>query len=204
MLNKLKSWWKQRNQTKEQRLYVERAKRHGRGPSFAVDEQNRLCAAKKCQHEPIYCYNTANDGVTVWLEERTVIHACADSSQFAYKARMGIAGVYCAFLQRHVEMRVFEASVVADVLVMDGHTFDFCQRSLASIVYRDEEYGGTWITTYRRPMFGVTGVYQGWEEFTAVLEAEMDQREPLRDFHVETAPYDEESRYQWRIEKDAD
>lgn len=201
MLQKIKNWLRSRKLTKTQQEYIERAKRHGRGPSPVVEDQNRLCLTKKCGNEAISCYDQTSDDSTVWLEERTVIHCCADGSQFSYKARMGVAGIYCAMLGHRVEVKVYEASVVADSIVMDGVVFDFKQKSLSSVVYTDYRTCKSWVTTYRRPLFGVRAVTLGWEEFTTLLEKEMDQREPLRDFHVETAPYDEETRYQWRIEK---
>lgn len=160
---------------------VERASRIGKGPlPLSIVQQVAFCI-DKCPRDPQACYNeNATRDPVIWIEERKVIHACADGSQWTYKAREGVRNVYCPLYKQLTDVRVFEASVLCDILSdFHGCSFNFVTRTDMTVKTDTE------VITVFRPSFTISAVEKSWDAFVDILEKEMEDKSSLDQFILE-------------------
>lgn len=141
-----------------------------------ITQQVDLCL-DKCPHNELECYEKNRVGDVTWLEQRGVIHACSDGSQWSYTAKEGVQEVSCPLLESLVQVRFFQVSCEARILVWKNVNLNFIDKPYVEVKYHADR-----VLRMRRPMFGLYVVEKSWDAVTALIEAQLEEREPLEEF----------------------
>lgn len=131
----------------------------------------------KCPHNELECYEQNRVGEVSWAEERKVLHACSDGSQWAYTAREGVQEVSCPLLGITTRVRFFQVSCEARILLWNHVNLNFIDKPYVEVKYHADR-----VLRMRRPMFGLYIVDKSWEAVTSIIEAQLEEKEPLREF----------------------
>lgn len=139
----------------------------------------------KCPHNEIECYQANIVGEIQWVEERTVVHVCADGSQWLFTSREGVQMTACPLMGTTVKCRVFQATCECRVLQYVGQEILFIGKPYVDIIYHNDSDLRTHKLSMRKPVFGLWAVLKSWDEFTTLVEAQAEDRTALAEFVTE-------------------